>query len=138
MCTRWMPPRLNFRGLGGYTLERPLAISIVCTAMPVAKSRLDQLLVMRGFFESREKAQRAIMAGAVRVGEQRIDKPGTRFSEDADITVEKGERYVGRGGLKLEAALAHFALDPSGATCLDIGASTGGFTDCVLPHRAAQ
>ena len=102
------------------------------------KQRLDQLLVARGYFESREKAQRAIMAGAVTVGEQRVDKAGTRVAEDAAITVKSTERYVGRGGLKLEAALAHFAIDPTGATCLDIGASTGGFTDCLLQHGAAK
>jgi len=96
------------------------------------------LLVARGYFESREKAQRAIMAGAVTVGEQRIDKPGAKVAEDAAIGVEKGERYVGRGGLKLEAALAHFHVDATGSTCLDIGASTGGFTDCLLQHGAAK
>lgn len=106
--------------------------------MPAPKLRLDQLLVVRAFFESREKAQRAIMAGQVLVDERRIDKPGTRVAEDAAIAVKAGERYVGRGGLKLEAALAHFALDPTGRTCLDIGASTGGFTDCLLQHGAAK
>src|SRR5580700_2638838 len=106
--------------------------------MPVSKIRLDQLLVARGYFESREKAQRAIMAGAVRVGEQRADKPGTRVAEDAAIQVKTAERYVGRGGVKLEAALARFGIDPAGATCLDIGASTGGFTDCLLQHGAAK
>jgi 23S rRNA (cytidine1920-2'-O)/16S rRNA (cytidine1409-2'-O)-methyltransferase len=102
------------------------------------KLRLDQLLVARGLFESREKAQRAIMAGEVTVGERIMDKAGTRVADDAIITVKTAERYVGRGGLKLEAALAHFAIDPQGATCLDIGASTGGFTDCLLQHGAAK
>ncbi|MGB8168964.1 MAG: TlyA family RNA methyltransferase [Chthoniobacteraceae bacterium] len=102
------------------------------------KIRLDQLLVARGFFESREKAQRAIMAGEVTVDERIVDKAGTRIAEDAPIVVKSSERYVGRGGLKLEAALAHFAIDPTGATCLDIGASTGGFTDCLLQHGAAK
>ncbi len=102
------------------------------------KLRLDQLLVARGLFESREKAQRAIMAGAVTVGDHVVDKAGTRVAVDAPITVKSAERYVGRGGLKLEAALAHFAIDPTGATCLDIGASTGGFTDCLLQHGAAK
>jgi 23S rRNA (cytidine1920-2'-O)/16S rRNA (cytidine1409-2'-O)-methyltransferase len=106
--------------------------------MRVSRIRLDQLLVARGCFESREKAQRAIMAGAVRVGEQRIDKPGTRVPEDAALTVEKAERYVGRGGLKLEAALSHFGIDALDAVCLDIGASTGGFTDCLLQHGARK
>jgi 23S rRNA (cytidine1920-2'-O)/16S rRNA (cytidine1409-2'-O)-methyltransferase len=102
------------------------------------KTRLDQLLVARGLFESREKAQRAIMAGAVTVAERVVDKAGTRVADDAVIAVKSAERYVGRGGLKLEAALAHFALDPRGATCLDIGASTGGFTDCLLQHGAEK
>ena len=106
--------------------------------MSSVKQRLDQLLVARGYFESREKAQRAIMAGSVNVGEQRADKPGTRVPEDAAISVKTVERYVGRGGLKMEAALAHFGIDPSGATCLDIGASTGGFTDCLLQHGAVK
>ncbi|MDR3401621.1 MAG: TlyA family RNA methyltransferase [Chthoniobacter sp.] len=106
--------------------------------MSAVKQRLDQLLVARGYFESREKAQRAIMAGTVSIGEQRADKPGTRVAEDAPIQVKTAERYVGRGGLKMEAALARFGIDPTGATCLDIGASTGGFTDCLLQHGAAK
>ena len=106
--------------------------------MSAAKQRLDQLLVARGFFESREKAQRAIMAGAVSIGEQRADKAGTKVAEDAAISVKAAERYVGRGGLKMEGALAAFGIDPTGATCLDIGASTGGFTDCLLQHGAAK
>lgn len=102
------------------------------------KQRLDQLLVARGLCESREKAQRAIMAGRVRVGEQRADKAGARYEDGVEIFVKAADRYVGRGGVKLEAALAHFAIDPSGAICLDIGASTGGFTDCLLQHGAAK
>lgn len=102
------------------------------------KIRLDQLLVARGLFESREKAQRAIMAGEVTVGDRIMDKAGTRIADDAVIAVKSAERYVGRGGLKLEGALAHFAIDPRGTTCLDIGASTGGFTDCLLQHGAAK
>src|SRR5829696_8688018 len=96
------------------------------------KLRLDQLLVARGLFESREKAQRAIMAGQVTIEDRVIDKAGTRVPEDAAVAVQAGDRYVGRGGLKLEAALAHFAIDPTACVCLDIGASTGGFTDCLL------
>jgi 23S rRNA (cytidine1920-2'-O)/16S rRNA (cytidine1409-2'-O)-methyltransferase len=106
--------------------------------MPAAKQRLDQLLVARGLFESREKAQRAIMAGTVSIGGQLADKPGVRVAEDAELIVKASDRYVGRGGLKMEAALAHFGVDPTGATCLDIGASTGGFTDCLLQHGAAK
>ncbi|MDD5348639.1 MAG: TlyA family RNA methyltransferase [Chthoniobacteraceae bacterium] len=102
------------------------------------KERLDLLLMARGLFESREKAQRAIMAGAVRVGDATADKPGMRVPEDAPISVKEQCRYVGRGGLKLEAALKHFQVDPTGLVCLDIGASTGGFTDCLLQHGAAK
>jgi len=103
-----------------------------------AKQRIDCLLAERGFFETREKARRAVMAGEVRVGDAVVDKPGTRVAEDAQITVKSTARYVGRGGLKLEAALKHFAIDPTGMVCLDIGASTGGFTDCLLQHGAAK
>jgi len=102
------------------------------------KVRLDCLLVARGLVESREKAQRAIMAGSVRVGDAVADKPGTKVAEDAPISVKAHCRYVGRGGLKLEAALAHFGIDPTGKVCLDIGASTGGFTDCLLQHGAVK
>jgi 23S rRNA (cytidine1920-2'-O)/16S rRNA (cytidine1409-2'-O)-methyltransferase len=100
--------------------------------------RLDQLLVARGLCPSRERAQRAIMAGDVKVGDRVIDKAGTKVADDAEVFVRQAERYVGRGGLKLEAALREFAIDPTGATCLDIGASTGGFTDCLLQHGAAR
>ena len=102
------------------------------------KQRLDQLLVLRGLFESREKAQRAIMAGQVRVGEQVVDKASSKFDETAVITVATPDRYVGRGGHKLEGALRYFGVDPTGLVCLDIGASTGGFTDGLLQHGAAK
>jgi 23S rRNA (cytidine1920-2'-O)/16S rRNA (cytidine1409-2'-O)-methyltransferase len=102
------------------------------------KLRLDQLLVARGLCESREKAQRAIMAGDVMVGGRVIDKAGTKIADDADVSVKTPERYVGRGGYKLEHALEHFGIDPTGWICLDIGASTGGFTDCLLQHGAAK
>jgi 23S rRNA (cytidine1920-2'-O)/16S rRNA (cytidine1409-2'-O)-methyltransferase len=78
------------------------------------------------------------MAGEVLVEEQRIDKPGTRIDTGAEIRVRNTSRYVGRGGMKLEAALQHFGIDPTGWICLDIGASTGGFTDCLLQHGAAR
>lgn len=106
--------------------------------MSSPKQRLDLVLVARGLFESREKAQRAIMAGNVTVGEQVIDKAGTKVAEDAQISVRAAERYVGRGGFKLEGALQSFGIDATGATCLDVGASTGGFTDCLLQHGAAK
>lgn len=110
----------------------------VMPTKPHAKLRLDLLLVERGLFDSREKAQRAILAGEVAVGDRTADKPGTRFPADAEVRVQTKDRYVSRGGLKLEAALRHFALDPTGRVCLDIGASTGGFTDCLLQHGAAK
>ncbi len=97
------------------------------------------MLVERGLAESRTKAQALILAGQVVVGEARVDKPGTRVARDAEIRL-KGEvlKYVSRGGLKLEAALDHFKLDPKGLVCADIGASTGGFTDCLLQRGAAR
>ncbi len=103
-----------------------------------AKSRLDCLLVERGHFPSREKAQRAILAGDVMVGGRRSDKPGSQCANDADIEVKQKARYVSRGGLKLEGALRHFGVDPTNRVCLDIGASTGGFTDCLLQHGASR
>lgn len=102
------------------------------------KLRLDALLVERGDFESRERAQRALMAGVVFVNGQRADKPGKTVRRDVRIEVQGGEKYVGRGGLKLEAALAAFEIDPTGRVAIDIGASTGGFTDCLLQHGAAR
>ncbi len=106
--------------------------------MNPSKQRLDLLLVSRGLFESREKAQRSIMAGEVSVENRIVDKPGTRVAEDAEIVLKATERYVGRGGLKLEGALKEFGINPTGLTCLDIGASTGGFTDCLLQHGAKK
>lgn len=104
----------------------------------MAKRRLDQLLVERGLAESRERAQRLIRAGGVKVGNQPADKPGHAYAEDVEITVAERERYVGRGGYKLEAALKHFDVAVSGRVALDVGASTGGFTDCLLQHGAAH
>jgi 23S rRNA (cytidine1920-2'-O)/16S rRNA (cytidine1409-2'-O)-methyltransferase len=102
------------------------------------KQRLDLLLVDRGLMESRERAQRAIMAGLVSVGGQRADKAGSRVALDAIVEVQAGERYVGRGGFKMEGALQAFGIVPVGWTCLDVGASTGGFTDCLLQQGAAK
>ncbi len=103
-----------------------------------AKIRLDVLLVERGSLETREKAQRAILAGTIYVAGQRIDKPGTKVDPDCQLEVKQREKYVGRGGTKLEAALDHFQINPAGLVCLDIGASTGGFTDCLLQRGAAR
>ena len=102
------------------------------------KQRLDVLLVERGMFESRERAQRAIMAGSVRVAGHRADKAGTKFESDVALDVEQPDKYVGRGGLKLEAALDAFKIVPTNWICLDVGASTGGFTDCLLQHGARK
>jgi 23S rRNA (cytidine1920-2'-O)/16S rRNA (cytidine1409-2'-O)-methyltransferase len=104
----------------------------------MAKERLDVLLVKRGLSPSREKAQRVIMAGGVFSDGTRMDKPSQLLAPDRPLEVREADRYVGRGGHKLEAALRHFAIDPSGWVCLDVGASTGGFTDCLLQHEASK
>ena len=104
----------------------------------VAKKRLDVLLVERGLAESRAQAQRLIRAGEVRVADQISDKPGMRMATNAEITVQARPRFVGRGGEKLEAALAHFELDVGGMVAADVGASTGGFTDCLLQRGARR
>jgi 23S rRNA (cytidine1920-2'-O)/16S rRNA (cytidine1409-2'-O)-methyltransferase len=103
------------------------------------KLRLDKLLVERRLAQSRERAQALILAGKVLVNEQKIDKPGAAVSSDAVVRL-LGEdlRYVSRGGLKLEAALEHWKIDVQGRVCVDVGASTGGFTDCLLQHGAAR
>jgi len=105
----------------------------------MAKERADKVLVERGLAESRTRAQALILAGQVLVREQRVDKPGQLIDPDAEIRI-KGEtlRYAGRGGLKLEAGLREFNIDPAGKNCIDVGASTGGFTDCLLQHGAAR
>ena len=100
--------------------------------------RIDRLLVDRGYIESREKAQRLILAGRVLVDERVIDKPGTLVPGAAEVRVVCEEKYVGRGGYKLEAALDFFGLEVKGLSCLDVGASTGGFTDCLLQRGAAK
>lgn len=103
-----------------------------------SKLRLDQLLVLRGLSPSREKAQRAIMAGTVYVEGQKADKPGRTVGADAIVEVKGSDKFVGRGGLKLEAALEGFGLDVTGRVGLDVGASTGGFTDCLLQRGASR
>jgi 23S rRNA (cytidine1920-2'-O)/16S rRNA (cytidine1409-2'-O)-methyltransferase len=101
------------------------------------KKRLDVLVVERGLAESREKAQAMILAGEVRVNGSRSDKAGTQVAIDARIEISgSSTKYASRGGLKLEGALEDFGVKVSGKTCLDIGASTGGFTDCLLVHGA--
>jgi len=102
------------------------------------KSRLDQLLVGRGFFQSREQARRAILAGEVSVGTRVIDKPSELLDEQTEVAVKPTRKYVGRGALKLESALERFDIDVHGKRVLDIGASTGGFTDCLLQRGAER
>jgi len=105
----------------------------------IAKKRIDQLLVERGLVESRSKAQALVMAGLVFRGDQRVDKPGTAVAEDVALDVRGQDHpWVSRGGLKLDHGLSHFGFDPAGRVCLDIGASTGGFTDVLLHHGAAR
>jgi len=100
--------------------------------------RLDQALVERGLCESREKAKRAVLAGQVRVNAQSARKPSDPVRPADVLTLEAGEKYVSRGGHKLEHALQHFQFDVAGRVALDLGASTGGFTDCLLQHGAAK
>src|SRR5688572_9546298 len=102
------------------------------------KVRLDVLLVERGLAESRAKAQAMIMAGQVRVADQVLLKPATAISADSTLTVDSGPRFVSRGGEKLDAALEAFGIDVTGLVCADVGASTGGFTDCLLQRGAAK
>ena len=106
------------------------------------RERIDKVLVERGLAESRTKAQAIVMAGAVLANEQRISKPSDLIPTDAEIRVKGADdpasRYVGRGGLKLEAALRDFKVDVQHRVCLDVGASTGGFTDCLLQHGARR
>ena len=107
------------------------------TATP--KTRIDLLLVERGLVPSRERARAMILAGRVMVAEQKVDKPGATVAADAAIRLlGEDQPYVSRGGVKLEGALAHWQIDVKGRWCLDVGASTGGFTDCLLQHGAAH
>jgi 23S rRNA (cytidine1920-2'-O)/16S rRNA (cytidine1409-2'-O)-methyltransferase len=103
-----------------------------------ARQRLDLLLVERGLAPSRAQAQALIMAGRVRVAGAVVDKAGSPVAEDAELAVSEPPRYVSRGGEKLETALTRFGIDVSGADCLDVGASTGGFSDCLLQHGASR
>jgi 23S rRNA (cytidine1920-2'-O)/16S rRNA (cytidine1409-2'-O)-methyltransferase len=100
--------------------------------------RADTLLVARGLCDSREQGKRLILAGEVRSGDRIIDKPSTKLPLEAPLEVREKPRFVGRGGLKLEGALDAFAIDPTGWVCLDVGASTGGFTDCLLQRGASR
>src|SRR6516225_166003 len=100
--------------------------------------RLDQALVERGLCKSREQAKRAIMAGAVRINGQPARKPSDSIKPEDELALAVPEKFVSRGGHKLEHALEHFELDVTGLTAIDLGASTGGFTDCLLQHGVAR
>src|SRR6266404_717560 len=104
----------------------------------MAMRRLDQAMVERGLCESREKAKRAIMAGQVRINGQVARKPGDSVRDHDELTLATPEKFVSRGGLKLEHALDEFALHVAGSTAIDLGASTGGFTDCLLQRGVAK
>jgi 23S rRNA (cytidine1920-2'-O)/16S rRNA (cytidine1409-2'-O)-methyltransferase len=103
-----------------------------------AKVRLDQLLAQRGLFPSRSRAAASVMAGEVRVGQEVADKPGRMVEENVEVSVAGGRRFVSRGGIKLENALEALAVPVQGRRCMDVGASTGGFTDCLLKRGAAE
>lgn len=102
------------------------------------KERVDALLVNRGLCDSREQAKRLVLAGEVRSGDRVIDKPSVKLEADAPLEVKEKPKYVGRGGFKLEGALDTFGIDPAGWVCFDVGASTGGFTDCLLQRGAVR
>ncbi|MFH1574542.1 MAG: TlyA family RNA methyltransferase [Acidobacteriota bacterium] len=106
--------------------------------MAPARKRIDQVLMERGLAGSRQKAQALLLAGQVLVDGQKVEKPGQRIPADAEIRILEGLPYVGRGGLKLQAALEHFAIPVRGRVCADLGASTGGFTDCLLQQGARK
>jgi 23S rRNA (cytidine1920-2'-O)/16S rRNA (cytidine1409-2'-O)-methyltransferase len=106
--------------------------------MPAKKIRLDELLLARGLAETRTQAKALILAGRVLRGTERLDKPGRELPEDVELVLEQPPRFVGRGGEKLAAFLEKFPFDLHGAHVLDVGASTGGFTDCVLQAGAAS
>ncbi len=102
------------------------------------KERVDALLVARGLCDSREQAKRLILAGEVRSGDRVIDKPSTKLEEGVGLELKEKPRFVGRGGYKIEGALDAFGIDPAGWVCMDVGASTGGFTDCLLQRGAVK
>jgi len=116
-----------------------LALSWWNAQLEILKIRLDKLLVDRGLVTSRERAQALILAGKVLVNEQKVEKSGAQIEEDSSIRLLAADlKYVSRGGLKLERALEHWRIDVRDKICLDVGASTGGFTDCLLQHGAPR
>ena len=102
------------------------------------KDRLDALMLNRGLCDSREQAKRLVLAGEVKVNGRLVDKPAEKFGEEAVVEIKEKPKYVGRGGLKLEGALEAFGIQVSGWVCMDVGASTGGFTDCLLQRGALR
>lgn len=102
------------------------------------KDRLDALMFNRGMCDSREQAKRLVLAGEVKVDGRMVDKPAEKFGEDAVVEIKEKPKFVGRGGLKLEGALEAFGIDVTGWICMDVGASTGGFTDCLLQRGAIR
>src|SRR5262245_52226636 len=106
----------------------------------MGRERIDRILVDRGLADSRTKAQALVMAGVVLVEDQRVNKPSEKFPVESTVRLKEGAAagYVSRGGLKLEAALRQFSFNVTGLTCLDVGASTGGFTDCLLQQGARR
>ena len=116
----------------------PQAAAIAVLHSIMKKERIDALLVQRGLCDSREQAKRLILAGEVRSGDRVIDKASTKLALDAELSLKEKPKFVGRGGLKIEGALDGFGIDPDGWVCMDVGASTGGFTDCLLQRGAAK
>lgn len=106
--------------------------------MSTPKERVDALLVARGLADTREQAKRLILAGEVKSGDRLVDKPSVKLPLDAPLEVKEKPKFVGRGGFKIEGALDAFGVDPTGLVCMDVGASTGGFTDCLLQRGAAK
>jgi len=130
---------VSWIGKGKRLEEKAAAKKLRPEKMRPEKMRLDLVLVERALVPSRERARAMILAGRVLVREQKVDKPGTAVAEDAPIRLlGEDQAYVSRGGLKLEAALKHWAIAVEGRWCLDVGASTGGFSDCLLQHGAAH
>ena len=115
-----------------------LTVAPAGTLRRVAKRRLDTLLAERGLFESRSRAAAAVIAGDVRVAGRPARKPGELVADEADVAVAEAPPFVSRGGVKLANALDAFGIDPAGRAALDVGASTGGFTDCLLQRGAAR
>src|SRR6185312_1988020 len=133
-----MRPRSSGSGAIRRSRYAPARIGRPDSSPQVMKTRLDRLLVERGLAESREKAQALIMAGQVLLNGQKASKSGQTVNEDAALEVLTRPPYVSRGGFKLAAALQHFAIEVAGEVCIDIGSSTGGFTDVLLQAGAAR